>query len=378
MAAADLPRFSPAEHVRRRSLLTDAIERNRTDAVLVYGRDRSGSAVQWFTEWPVTREAALIIAPNRADTLFVQFYNHLPQARRVLDGSDVRWGGVDTTDSIIDELTRTGVRRLGVLGPLGWQSHGRLAERFDVVGMDGEYRVMRLTKSAEELEVMRHAARLSDTAVEAIRQRASAGATDIELGAACEAAYLEQGGTNHIHYFAITSMTEPDRCVPSQWPTGRTVERGSVITCEISAAWRGYAGQVLRTMVVGAEPTELYRRLHQVAETTYERILEVLRPGATPGEVVAASSVIEEAGFTIYDDLVHGYGGGYWPPILGSASRTHGPLPNLVFEEGMTVVIQPNVITPDERAGVQTGGLVAITSDGVEELQHAAKGLWVM
>ncbi len=378
MTADDLPRFSPAEHARRRSLLTGAMEQNRTDAVLVYGRDRSGSAVQWFTEWPVTREAALIIVPSHADTLFVQFYNHLPQARRLLEGSDVRWGGVDTTDSIIEELTRRGVRRLGVLGPLGWQGHARLAERFEVVGMDGDYRAMRLTKSVEELAVMRRAARLSDAAVEAIREKAVVGATDIELGAACEAAYLDQGGTNHIHYFAITSMTEPDRCVPSQWPTGRTVERGSVITCEISAAWRGYAGQVLRTMVVQAEPTDLYRRLHEVAETAHERILEVLRPGATPSDVVDASSVIEEAGFTIYDDLVHGYGGGYWPPILGSASRPHGPLPDLVFEEGMTVVVQPNVITPDERAGVQTGGLVAITSNGVEELQRATKGLWVV
>jgi Xaa-Pro aminopeptidase len=74
------------------------------------------------------------------------------------------------------------------------------------------------------------------------------------------------------------------------------------------------------------------------------------------------------------DDLVHGYGGGYLPPILGSASRE--PLPDLVFEEGMTVVVQPNVITTDERAGVQTGGLVLVTREGVEPLQTAPRGFW--
>ncbi|HUO46633.1 MAG TPA: hypothetical protein VM470_07365, partial [Acidimicrobiia bacterium] len=68
--------------------------------------------------------------------------------------------------------------------------------------------------------------------------------------------------------------------------------------------------------------------------------------------------------------------GGYFPPILGSASRMNEPLPDLVFEEGMTVVVQPNVITPDERAGVQTGGLVLVTRDGVEQLQHAPRGFW--
>ena len=373
-----VPRFSNEEHMRRRSILEAATRLHEVDAVLVYGRDRSGSAVQWLCEWPVTREAALIVSPDEVDELLVQFYNHLPQARRMAAPVDVRWGGVDTVDAVIETLDRRNSRRVGVIGPLGWQYYRRLSDRFDVVGMDADYRSMRLVKSPEELEVMKHAARLSDSAIEAIGAAAAVGATDAELGAACEAAYLSTGATNHIHYFAITSMTAPDRCVPSQWPTGRRVEQGSVITCEISASWRGYAGQVLRTMAVGSEPTDQYRRLHEVAEEAYHRILDVLRPGATPQQVVDASSVIEEAGFTIYDDLVHGYGGGYWPPVLGTRSRTHGALPDLVFEEGMTVVVQPNVITPDEAAGVQTGGLVAISSDGVEELQKASKGLWVV
>ncbi|HSL26530.1 MAG TPA: hypothetical protein VLA54_09640 [Acidimicrobiia bacterium] len=52
------------------------------------------------------------------------------------------------------------------------------------------------------------------------------------------------------------------------------------------------------------------------------------------------------------------------------------PLPDLVFEEGMTVVVQPNVVTTDERAGVQTGGLVFVTRDGIEPLQHVPRGFW--
>ena len=51
-------------------------------------------------------------------------------------------------------------------------------------------------------------------------------------------------------------------------------------------------------------------------------------------------------------------------------------MPDVVFRSGMTVVVQPNVITPDERSGVQTGALVAITDDGVEELHRAPRGMW--
>ena len=85
----------------------------------------------------------------------------------------------------------------------------------------------------------------------------------------------------------------------------------------------------------------------------------VLREGALPAQVIEAAGVIEDAGFTIIDDLLHGYGGGYLAPILGSKSRPAGPIPDEPFKAGQTVVIQPNVVTRDHRAGVQTGETAA-------------------
>ena len=100
----------------------------------------------------------------------------------------------------------------------------------------------------------------------------------------------------------------------------------------------------------------------------------VLKDGATPAQVIDAAGVIEDAGFTIIDDLLHGYGGGYLPPILGSRSRPAGPIPAEPFEAGMTVVIQPNVVTRDHRAGVQTGELVLITPTGIERMHAFPRG----
>jgi Xaa-Pro dipeptidase len=100
----------------------------------------------------------------------------------------------------------------------------------------------------------------------------------------------------------------------------------------------------------------------------------VLRHGASPAQVIKASGVIEEAGFTIIDDLLHGYGGGYFPPILGCRSRPAGPIPQEPFEVGQTVVIQPNVVTPDGKAGVQTGEMVLITETGIERLHSFPRG----
>ena len=171
-------------------------------------------------------------------------------------------------------------------------------------------------------------------------------------------------------------MDRPQQCVPSQWPSSRALAVGDVLSCELSTSWGvDYPGQLLRTFTVGAEATLLYQELHDVASAAFERIQAVLAPGATPADIVQAAGVIEDAGFTTLDDLVHGLGGGYLPPVFGSRSRTLEPLPDVTFAAGMTVVVQPNVTTADGRAGVQTGELLHVTSTGCERLHTFAHGL---
>jgi hypothetical protein len=41
----------------------------------------------------------------------------------------------------------------------------------------------------------------------------------------------------------------------------------------------------------------------------------------------------------------------------------------------MTVVVQPNVVTTDESAGVQTGELLLVTESGPERLHTFPRGL---
>jgi Xaa-Pro aminopeptidase len=200
------------------------------------------------------------------------------------------------------------------------------------------------------------------------------GLDERELGDRIERAYVPQGGSNVIHYLGVTPMHDPRVAVPRQFPATRKVAAGDIVFAEISAAFWDHPGQVLRSFAVGAEPPPLYRALHAAADAAFDAIAAVLRAGATPAQVIEAAGMIEDAGFTIIDDLLHGYGGGYFPPILGSKSRPAGPIPAEPFEAGMTVVIQPNVVTPDHTAGVQTGEMVLITDHGVERLHTFARG----
>jgi Xaa-Pro aminopeptidase len=128
-------------------------------------------------------------------------------------------------------------------------------------------------------------------------------------------------------------------------------------------------------VTVGEPPTAEVRRLHDVAERVLGAIENLLRPGVHAEELVAASSAVEEAGYTTVDDLVHGFGGGYLPPVLGTRSRWIRPTPDFTLDAGMTVVVQPNVSRTDFRIGVQTGDLMLVTADGAERLHRFPRGI---
>lgn len=373
----EYPRFSAAEMSQRRNAIESAMESAGVEHLVAYGSARVGTAVQWISEWPVTQEAALVVSHGRQDTLFVQHYNHLPNARRIAYNADVRWGGPSTLDAVVAELrSRRAGKRVGLVGPMRYQGFERLSAEFgEVLTLDTEYTGLRLIKSAEEVERLRVAADLSDAALAAVANGVEPGMDELSLAALCEGAYLAQGATNHIHYFAVTSMSDPEMCVPAQFQSNRRIQEGDVLFCEISANYWGYAGQVLRTFIVAAEPEDLFVRLHHTALQSFADITAAVRPGAHVRELVEASAIIEKNGFTIYDDLVHGYGGGYLPPVLGSTSRAHRPIPDMYLEEGMALVVQPNVITSDEKAGVQTGELGLVTAEGWRSLHDAPPGL---
>jgi Xaa-Pro dipeptidase len=371
------PRFSDDEMLARRRALETVLAEHGADHAVVYGADRSGSAVAWLTRWPVTREAVVVITPGERDVLFVNFYNHIPNARRLATEADVRWAG-SSIDPALEELGRRGAEgtSIGVIGPLGFRGHEKLATFAGrVVDLGAAYTRLRATKSEEEIEWVRVGAALTDAAMRALQTEAGVGTSERELGDIVERAYVPLGGTTHIHYFGATDMSAPDVSVPAQWPSSRRLRPGDALSCEISASFWDHPGQLLRTFTVGAEPTSLYRDLHQVADAAFDAIFDRLGPGATATEIVDAAAIIEDAGFTTRDDLVHGFVGGYLPPVLGSKSRMLEAVPSFTFEAGTTVVIQPNVVTRDEQAGVQTGELVLVTAAGAERLHDFERGL---
>lgn len=370
------PRFSDVEIERRRALVEEFMEQPELDGLVVFGwsaQNRTAQAdVYYLSGYLGMRDNYVVVSADGETTLFAQSYNHVPNATEVSFLDDVRWGGVDNGKTVGEELVRRGLRNVGVIGWMPYQQHESMrratgdAIRFEDV--TAGFRKIRLKKSDEELQWLQLGASFTDAALAGLRDALVPGIREYQLAGAIEKSYIDEGGTASLYYLASTPMSSPQRCVPAQVLSNRVIEAGDVVSCEISIAYAGYAGQGLRTFTVSADPTPQIADLHATAEDVYHAVAAAIRTGAGIEDVWRASDAIAARGFTIRDGLVHGYGIGLLPPSIRTRDTTHGVDDDWVFEAGQTIVIQPNVISADETVGVQVGELCVVTDEGARSL----------
>ena len=374
---------SAAEMVDRQRIVADVCQATDVRGVLVFGNDAARHHIRFLTGWPPGWDTYALAWRSERTALWVPSENHLPSARAVAgDSVDVEWIGADPFETLASAIRhRIGKSavptRLGVVGPIPCSAHAQLAARLggvELIDISAAFVRGRLVKSAEEIERTRAAAALGDAAIETLRRTMRPGVRDFELGAATENAYRRLGGEHGICFLASAPMSGGGRLVPALIWSDRALSDGDMVMIELSVGVGGSTSQVLRTIAFGT-PMPAVRDLHDVADRAFAALLGESRPGATAARLLEVAGLIDDAGCTVVDDVIHGYGGGYLPPVLRSPATQHQPPPDMTLRSGMMLVIQPNVVSRDGSLGVQTGELVVVTDDGAARFHALPTGL---
>lgn len=368
---SDYPTFSDAELAGRHAATYTLMEQEGVDALLVYGSGRYASEFYWLTDWPGSREALVLVQPGRNPVVLMQLFNHLPMAKVMSAVRDVRWAGKSTTRSVLELIRERRLEsgNIGLVGPIGYQLYNALRERYPsakLISLDGKMRMMRTIRSAEEIERIRLASQLTDQSIQAMAEGLREGMREDQIPAIIEPVYLKQGGYAGIHFMSSMPMREPDLPVPAQYQSSRKLRKGDVLITEISGAYSGYSGQIHRTFSIGEGPLPEWQGMHDVAVEAFETLAQVIKDGATTSEAEEAAELIHRRGYSIYDDLVHG--ASQYPPIFQTKTRRRHDSADVVFRENMVIVIQPNLITYDERMGLQFGETLVVKKGGCESL----------
>lgn len=385
--AKDHPRFSQEEYDRRFREIRRRMREKGIDVLIIYGDSGSHNSnnanVKYVSNYQDPISCYVVFPLEGEPSLHTSNRLYLPHAKRVsifpkTDAVDYDPGG-----AVERRIRELGLEKgtIGLVGlrgilygslPFGpidhWHKAFLSASFVDATDLLGE---VRLIKSREELTWFRKGAALTDMAFEALGKKGKAGMTDFQLAGIIANSYMPKGGGLKLIFIGSTSMSRPHLIFPCQFPSRRKVRKGDIILTELSADYEMYAGQAHRPITVGVSPTPLYQKMFEVAVAAYTRILKALTPGATQAEIKKAASIIQDEGFTTFDATLHGWGLIIEPPRVDiDAVMIRRPVNEFVVQEGMLLVIQPNVVTPDGKRGLQVGNLVEITRTGARALQE--------
>jgi Xaa-Pro aminopeptidase len=368
---SQFPRFSDDEIAARHASARALMEQAGVEALLVYGAGRFASEIYWLTDWPGGREAYVLLQQGREPALLAQLYNHVPMARVLSAVKDVRWAGANTGNGAVQLLQERGLegKRIGLVGAIPHTQYQKLRDklsRSEFVEMGGKFRMLRTIKSAAEIERIRFASELTDRSMRALAEGIKHGMREDELPALIEPVYLKAGGTAGIHFMTSMPMRAPHFPVPAQYQSGRRLEKGDCLITEISGSYWGYSGQIHRTYSLGEGPTPEWKKLHDAAVEVFELLASTIKDGTYVREAEEAAEIVHRRGYTIYDDLIHG--ANQYPPIFQTRSTARHEEGEIVFREKMVIVIQPNVITQDEKMGLQFGETLVVKKNGCESL----------
>lgn len=241
---------------------------------------------------------------------------------------------------------------------------------------------LRMIKSAEELQLARHAGEVANAMMAAGRGAIGDGVREFEVALATSAAgtrkaaelldahYKDARMSPNTHFLQIMASGQ-DITMPHHRASTRIMKRGEPVFlcfCGMTNFHRFKLG-FDRTFWIEEVPDQLQSDVYKVAVDSQAAALEVLRPGATAEDIHAEyARVIQGAG---YD----------YPFRCGRATGySFLEKPQLVF--GDRTVLQPGmVLAVDGSVSVaktfraQVGDSFVITEDGYEQLTSHPKAL---
>ena len=222
-------------------------------------------------------------------------------------------------------------------------------------------------KSAAEIEKMRKAGHVVREARELVRAMVKPGLTTMDLEKAAEARIKELGAKpafKGYHGYPCVLCTSINGEVVHGIPSKkRILHEGDVVSVDCGAFVEGYCGDAAITVPVG-EISPDAARLLRVTEQSLHAAIDVVKPGATLGDVGhAVQKVVEAEGFSVVRDFV-GHG-------IGAAMHEDPQVPNygvpgrgLRLRAGMVIAIEPMVNAGRPEVRVLADGWTAVTVDG--------------
>ena len=322
----EIPRLSLPERNRRWAAVRKEMAARALDAIVLWGWpvmwDFYTANARYLAPIGGNAEFNVLVFPADGDpTSIVQMPTFVEGWRAAQDWvGDVRPRSKTWADSVANRLRelkldagRIGTDGLaGALDPDGWVPHAvftrltSLLPKASFVGLEDMLEKVRSIKSAEELDLLRKAAKLGDLMLSTCRDIARPGVKECEVYAGMMQAMMANGGEEPTLF--LWNCDRYPYPHPFRVPTTRPMQRGDLIICEMHPKFGGYFTHIERTFCLG-EPEKQQLAIYDGCLAAYRRGLENFGPGKSIS--FALDAVKEETdarGLGICEAGVHGHG----------------------------------------------------------------------
>jgi len=237
--------------------------------------------------------------------------------------------------------------------------------------MNEKINAFRCVKEEWELELMRKAQAIADTAFTEVLTKIKAGMTEKQLQAELIYCLLKNGGEG-LSFDPIV-VSGPNTSLPHGVAGDRVIQEGDFITMDFGVLYKGYCSDMTRTVAVGYATEEMEKVYNTVLQAQLTG-LAATRAGVTGKEIdAAARQVIADAGYGEY--FGHGYGHCLGLEVHEEPRVSVGG--DRIMEVNMVASAEPGIYLPG-KFGVRIEDVVIFREDGYENITHSPKNLIII
>ncbi|MBL8023096.1 MAG: aminopeptidase P family protein [Elusimicrobia bacterium] len=220
---------------------------------------------------------------------------------------------------------------------------------------------LRAIKGEEELNLLRKACQITAQSVAFIKPRLRPGMTEKEMAWAIEQQFVKRGA--HGLGFDLIAAVGVHTSLPHHIPGDAILKANTPVLFDVGCRVGAYRSDLTRSFFYGKIPSS-YRRIFDVVLAAQAAGISKVRPGATGGEVDAATrGVISKAGYgrTFVHSTGHGVGIDiHEPPWIRPKSPD-------VLAANMLLTVEPGIYLPG-RFGVRIEDTLRVSPTGHEIL----------
>ncbi len=391
MAPADNLPFLIEEYRDRVRRVRAELDRRELDVLYVTSPANLAYLTGFESIWyPPRAPLGVVVARESERLVFVDYERHRSLVEQTAHFDDAIFFTYETAvETVAAEFARRGWTG-GTVGlerysrspapPLLDAVAGKLAARGARI-VDGDWVVdrVRLVKSPAEVERVRRAAAIADSAFLALPEIVRPGLTELQIASRLNAVMADHGGEEP----AIRTMVSAGPlvwCKTHAAPSRRPVEIGDVMYVDTCGVYDRYHADLCRTFAIGRDsPTA--RAILDVTAGSVEAVREAVRPG-DPLDV--AQRVAEEYVFSRFPRERVWWVGGYAlgvalpPDWVGHTYLSNDAYERFTWEPGYVTNYENILFDPDEGITASYMETLLMTEDGIEILSRVPRALAVL